>query len=77
MKRTFADYVFNAFERVWQVLPGEQSELLRAWREVWHEMGNVLQMGAAITNIDESFPCMESEPEIYDFQAYRPLLTLF
>ncbi|HEU5376802.1 MAG TPA: hypothetical protein VFV38_15305, partial [Ktedonobacteraceae bacterium] len=74
--RIETDYVSNAFERVWQVLPGEQSELLRAWREVWHEMGDVLQGAPSLTDIEESFPSVEGRPEVYDLQAYEPLLAL-
>ena len=74
--RIETDYVYNAFEKIWQVLPGEQSELLRAWQKVWHEMGNILQAFPALTDIEESFPHVEGKPEVYDFQAYEPLLTL-
>lgn len=74
--RIETDYVSNAFERVWQVLPGEQSELLSAWREVWREMGNILQGAPSLTDIEESFPRVEGRPEVYDLQAYEPLLAL-
>jgi len=68
--------VYNAFEKVWQVSPDEQSELLRAWLEVWHEMGIALQTYPAMTDVEESFPCVEGRPEVYDLQSYQPLLTL-
>jgi hypothetical protein len=68
--------VYNAFEKVWQVSPGEPSELLRAWLEVWHDMGIALQTHRAIMDVEESFPCVEGRPEVYDLQGYQPLLTL-
>jgi hypothetical protein len=74
--RVETNYVSNAFEKVWQVLPGEQSEFLRAWQEVWHEMGNILQASLSLTNVAESFPHIEGKPERYDLQAYKPVLTL-
>ncbi len=66
----------NAFEIVWPVGTGEQSELLRAWQEIWHEMGVALQRHQTITGVEESFPCVEGRPEVYDLQGYKPLLTL-
>jgi hypothetical protein len=66
----------NAFEIVWPVHAGEPSELLRAWKDVWHEMGIALQTQQAMTEVEESFPCVEGRPEVYDLQAYKPWLTL-
>ncbi len=74
--RIEADYVYNAFEKVWQVIPGDSSEPLRAWLEVWHDMGMALQTQQALTDVEESFPCVEGRPEVYDLQAYEPWLTL-
>ena len=74
--RIETDYVSNAFEQTWQVLPGNQDELTRAWLEIWHEMGVALQTHQAITGVEESFPCVEGKPEVYDLQGYQPLLTL-
>lgn len=74
--RIETNYIDNAFEKVWQVLPGERDELTRIWLEVWHKMGKMLQTCPAITSVQESFPCIEGKPEVYDFQAYEPLLTL-
>lgn len=74
--RIETNYVDNVFEKVWRVLPGERDALTRLWLEVWHEMGHILQTYPAITGIEESFPCVEGRPEVYDFQAYEPSLTL-
>lgn len=74
--RVETDYVSNAFEKVWQVFPGEQSELLNAWRQVWQEMGQILQASPSLTGIEESFPHVEGRTEVYDLQGYEPLLTL-
>lgn len=74
--RIETSYVDNVFEKVWQVLPGEQDEITRIWLEVWHEMGHMLQTCQALTSVKESFPCVEGKPEVYDLQAYEPVLTL-
>ncbi len=66
----------NAFEMVWPVHADEPSELLRAWKDVWHEMGMALQTHQTVTDVEESFPCVEGKPEVYDLQGYKPLLTL-
>lgn len=58
------------------MLPGEQDEITRIWLEVWHEMGHMLQTCQALTSVKESFPCVEGKPEVYDLQAYEPVLTL-
>jgi hypothetical protein len=74
--RIEADAVYSVFEQVWQVVPGEQSELTHIWLDVWNAMGQTLQTEPAIQDVEESFPCVEGKPAAYDFQTYEPWLTL-
>lgn len=74
--RIETDPVYSGFEKIWQVMPGERNELIHAWQKIWLEMGDVLQTSPTISGIEESFPCGEGKAEVYDFQAYEPLLNL-
>ena len=64
------------FEKVWQVVEGEESELNRVWQETWRQMGQSLQTAPIITGLEEFFPCVKVEPDSYDLEGYTPTLHL-
>jgi hypothetical protein len=74
--RVETEAVDSAFEKVWQVVESEDSELNRLWQDVWLQMGRSLRTAPSITNLEESFDCVKVEPDSYDFQAYTPSLSL-
>jgi len=68
--------VTSVFEKTWQVVEGENAELNRVWQDIWRQMEQILQTSPTLTNIEESFPCIEAKPDIYDLHAYQPSLNL-
>ncbi len=68
--------VSSVFEKTWQVVDGENDELNRVWREIWQQMAQILQTSPSLTDINESFHCVEAKPNIYDLQAYQPTLNV-
>ncbi len=74
--RVETDGVSSVFEKTWQVVEGENVELNRAWQDIWRQMEQILQTSPTLTNIEESFPCIEIQPDVYDSHAYQPTLNL-
>ncbi len=74
--RVETESVNCAFEKVWQVVEGEDSELNRLWQDTWQQMGQSLQTAPSVAGLEESFHCVKVEPDSYDFQAYTPSLRL-
>lgn len=68
--------VSSLFEKTWQVVEGENSELNRIWQAIWQQMGLALEISPILTDVEESFPCVKPEPDIYDLQTYKPSLNL-
>lgn len=68
--------VGDVFERVWPVVQDEDVELNRAWQKIWQKMKLALQTSPNVTDVKEKFPCVEPEPDAYDFQTYKPSLDL-
>ncbi len=68
--------VSSVFEKTWQVVEGENVELNRAWQAIWRQMEQVLQTSPSLTDIKESFHCVEVKPDVYDLQAYQPTLNV-
>lgn len=74
--RVEIDTVYSVFEKVWQVDPGKEDELQRAWRQVWQEMGQALQSCPAVTEIEEIYSHIEPGADALDFQVNQPTLDL-
>ncbi len=74
--RVEIDGVSSVFEKTWQVVEGENTELNRVWQDIWRQMEQILQTSTSLTNIEESFPCIEVKPDVYDLHAYQPSLNL-
>jgi hypothetical protein len=68
--------VTSRFEKTWQVIEGENSELNRAWQAIWQQMGQALQTAPVVTGLEESFSDPKVETERYDLHAYTPSLNL-
>ncbi len=65
-----------AFEKVWQVVPGEEEELNLLWQVVWQQMGESLLTAPSVAPPEESFPRVDGDPSAYDLQAYTPTLKV-
>jgi hypothetical protein len=74
--RVETEAVSSVFEKTWQVVEGENSELNRIWQGIWQQMGLALATAPIITGLEESFPCIKPEIDVYDLQAYKPSLDL-
>ena len=74
--RVETEAVSSVFEKTWQVVEGENSELNRIWQQIWQQMGLALETAPIITDLEESFPCIKPERDVYDLQAYKPSLDL-
>jgi len=71
------DPVDSVFEKVWRVIQNEDIELNHTWQDIWQEMNLALQTCPSITEMEEDFPCVKSQPDdVYDLQAYKPSLDL-
>jgi hypothetical protein len=68
--------ILSVFEKTWQVVEGENAELNRVWQDIWRQMEQVLQTSPSLTDIKESFHCIEVKPDVYDLQAYQPTLNV-
>ena len=74
--RVETETVSSVFEKTWQVVEGENSELNHIWQVIWQQMGLALETSPIITDVEESFPCIKPELDVYDLQAYKPSLDL-
>ena len=74
--RVETSVVSSAFEKTWQVVDGENAELNNAWQVIWRQMEQVLQTSPSLTDIKESFDCVEVKPDVYDLQRYQPTLNV-
>jgi hypothetical protein len=73
------EYVTSVFEKTWQIVADDTSDLTRVWQTIWHQMGKALQTAPAlaVTGLEESFAASQQiGPEYYDIQNYQPTLDL-